>query len=113
MRHRCVAALIRAARPLLAGQVSRDAFERQGGAGIVPHCFALLSRPSLRAPGARFARILRGFHAQPCVPLIVNSLLLTMERTLGTARFFSASYAASWDGHAEQSGRKSTYGTKS
>jgi hypothetical protein len=96
-----------------AGQPRLDAFERLEGAGIVPHCFALLSRPSLRAPGARFARILRGFHAQPCVPLIVNSLLLTMERTLGTARFFSASYAASWDGHAEQSGRKSTYGTKS
>ena len=52
---------------------------------IVPHCFSLLSQPGLRAPGARFSRILRGFHAQLCVPRIVNSLLLTMKRTLGTA----------------------------
>src|SRR4029077_4545343 len=96
-----------------AGQPRLDGFERQGGAGIVLHCFSLLSQSGLRAPGARFSRILRGFHAPPCVPRIVNSLLLTMERTLGTARFFSTNYAASWDGHAEQSGRKSTYGTKS
>ena len=56
---------------------------------IVPHCFSLLSQPGPRAPGARFSRIPRGFHAQPCVPRIVNSLLLTMERTFRTARFFS------------------------
>ena len=93
MRHLCVAALISPARPLSAGrgQPRRDGFERQAGAGIVLHCFSLLSLPGLRTPGARFSRILRGFHAPPCVPRIVNSLLLTMERTLGAARFFSAS----------------------